>query len=58
MVKIEKYTKGNTMKDYMVQLKGNSTHMDRAHAISWLKASSIINPNWHVQEGKPANNNF
>ena len=46
------------MKDYMVQLKGNSTHADRAHAISWLKASSIINPNWHVQEGKPANNNF
>ena len=26
----------------MVQLKGNLTHMDRAHAIYWLKTCSFI----------------
>ena len=39
----------------MVQLKGNFTHADRAHATYWLKAHGYINPYWHVQKGKPAN---
>ena len=42
----------------MVQLKGNLTHVDRAHATCWLKAHSFINWYWHVQEGKPAKINF
>ena len=41
-----------------VQLKGNLTHADRAHAIYWLKARSFINPYWRVRKGKPAKNNF
>ena len=35
----------------MVQLKGNLTHADRAHASYWLKAHGFINPYWQVQEG-------
>ena len=42
----------------MVQLKGNLTHADRAHATYWLKARGFINPYWCVLEGKPAKINF
>ena len=35
----------------MIQLKGNLTHVDRAHATYWLKAHGFINPYWHVWEG-------
>ena len=41
-----------------VQLKGNLTHVDRAHATYWLKASGFINLYWHVWERKPAKFNF
>ena len=43
---------------FTVQLKGNLTHVDRAHAIYWLKAYGFINSYWHVWEGKPAKINF
>ena len=42
----------------MVQLKGNSTNVDRAHTTYWLKAHGFINPYWYLQEGKPAKLNF
>ena len=42
----------------MVQLKGNLTHVDIAHAIYWLKVHGFINPYWHVWEGKPVKINF
>ena len=42
----------------MAQLKGNLTHVDRAHTAYWLKACSFINLYLHVREGKPANINF
>ena len=42
----------------MVQLKGNLTHMDKAHATYWLKARSFINLYWHVWERKPAKINL
>ena len=42
----------------MVQLKGNLTHADRAHATYWLKAHSFINMYWRVREGKLAKINF
>ena len=42
----------------IVQLKGNLTYMDRAHASYWLKAHGFIKLYWHVQEGKPAEINF
>ena len=41
-----------------VQLKGNLTHADGAHAIYWLKTRSFINLYWHVWKGKPAKTNF
>ena len=42
----------------MVQLKGNLTHEDRAHAIYWLKTHGFINPYWCVWEEKPAKITF
>ena len=41
-----------------VQLKGNLTYTDRAHATYWLKACRFINLYWCVREGKPAKINF
>ena len=41
-----------------VQLKGNLTYVDRAHAIYWLKACSFINLYWCVRKGKPAKINY
>ena len=38
----------------MVELKGNLTYMDRAHATYWLKECGFIQPYWHGQERKPA----
>ena len=39
-----------------VQLKGNLTRVDRAHATYWPKAHSYVNRlYWHVREVKPAN---
>ena len=42
----------------MVQLKGNLTYVDRAHATYWLNAHGLINPYWHVRERKPAKIKF
>ena len=39
----------------MVQLKGNLTYVDRAHATYWPKAHGYINPYWCVQEVKLPN---
>ena len=43
---------------YTVQLKGNLTHADGAHATYWLKVHGFINPYWQVWEGKPTKINF
>ena len=43
---------------HTVQLKGNLTHADKAHATYWPKACGFINPHWCVQERKPAKINF
>ena len=42
----------------MVQLKGNLTHADRAHATYWLKACGFINLYWYVREEKHTKINF
>ena len=39
----------------MVQLKGNLTHTDRAHATYWPKAHGYIDLYWRVLEVKPPN---